>query len=406
MKQGNEWGVRWPQLLLPREGVDLSRFAVIACDQYTAQPQYWQRAAQWVGDAPSALNMVLPEAFLDAPDEAARIASIHGVMQAALDEGLLAPVDAPVYVKRHTQGGVRHGLMLEIDLEQYNYAPGSHALVRATEGTVVERIPPRLRVREGAPLELPHVMLLIDDPENTVLEPLNNLTDQLYGFELMLGGGAIAGYRVDRPAWQGVLSALQALIDPADPFLFAVGDGNHSLATAKAHWEKLKAGGADGDTHPARWALVEVVNLHDPALVFQPIHRVLFTKDCAGFGVIGAADHPADGHVPVTMVSAQGDIPLYLPAISTPHVVGELDQLLLHSIKAGRPGSSTLDYVHGQDAVRQLVAQGDAIGFLLPAMDKAMLFPAVRKGGALPRKTFSMGEADDKRFYLEARRII
>lgn len=403
--KGNEGPVRWPSLLLPRDGVDLTRFSVIACDQYTAQPDYWERVAALVGDAPSALHMVLPEAFLGAADEDARIAGIHASMQRALEQGLLVPVDAPVFVKRHTRGGVRRGLMVEIDLDCYDYAPGSRALIRATEGTVVERIPPRLRVREGAALELPHVMLLMDDPDNTVLGPLESLADSLYDFNLMLGGGQIQGYRVGEASWQQVLAALDALIDAADPFLFAVGDGNHSLATAKAHWEKLKTAGADAATHPARWALAEVVNLHDPALVFEPIHRVLFDPGAASIGLIGAADQPAPGYQRVTIVTQDDDLPIYLPAASAPHVVGELDRLLAHTIKTGTTNGRTLDYVHGEDAVRHLVSGGGAVGFLLPPMDKATLFAAVRAGGALPRKTFSMGEADDKRFYLEARRI-
>lgn len=404
-------GVRWPRTLLPRQGVDLSRFSVIACDQYTSQPEYWHRAAQVVGEHASALSLVLPEVFLGAADEGQRIEAIHAAMQRYLDEGLLDPLDAPVYVKRQTTAGVRHGLVLEIDLERYDYAPGSQALIRATEGTVVERIPPRLRVREGAALELPHVMLLIDDPQNAVLGPLEGLQPPLYSFELMLGGGHLSGYRVDEKAWQRVLDALYALYTAQGdhPMLFAVGDGNHSLATAKTHWENLKRAGADPESHPARWALVEVVNLHDPALVFEPIHRVLFMPEEAGAIGLIMADTPGEGRIPVTMVTKDGDRIYYLGAASAPHAVGELDALLAHRMEAqekrGRGGWS-LDYVHGEAAVRELVQQGNAIGFLLPAMQKAELFPAVRAGGALPRKTFSMGEADDKRFYLEARGIV
>ena len=284
-----------PKILLPGPGLDLRRWAVIACDQYTSEPEYWNRVTEIVGDAPSTLNLIYPEVYLNEKDPDARIARIRKNMKDYIDEGLFMKTEGFVYVERQTEDHTRKGLIACLDLETYDYHTGSTSLIRATEGTILERIPPRVRIREGAPLELPHIMVLIDDPENRVIGPLaenKSRLGKLYDFELMMDSGRLVGYRIDDPTLErGVLDALQALADPASfagryglkpgtpVLLYAMGDGNHSLATAKSIWEKTKEAAADKTAvlaSPLRHALVELVNLHDDALNFAPIHRIIF----------------------------------------------------------------------------------------------------------------------------------
>ena len=291
----NDVGVLVPNVLLPPKGTDFEKWAVVACDQYTSQPEYWERVREIAGDEPTTLDLILPEAFLGQPDEAERIAAIRENMEAYLRLGVLEEQPQGfVLVRRTAAGKTRNGLVMALDLEQYDYHKGSTTLIRATEGTIESRIPPRLRIREGAPLELPHILVLIDDPERTVIEPLVEQADRLpllYDTDLMLGGGHVEGRLVsDGAAIRGVLDALTALTD-ADafhekygdhaPLLFAMGDGNHSFATAKANWEQIKAALPEPlrRTHPARYALVEVENVHDAGIVFEPIHRVVFGVD-------------------------------------------------------------------------------------------------------------------------------
>ena len=273
-------------ILLPREGVDLEKWAVVACDQFTAQPEYWEKARALVGDAPSALNLVLPEAWLGESD--ARIPAIHAAMDRCLADGTLASAvkDGFVLVERATSAGIRPGLVVALDLDAYDYRPGSQSLIRATEGTVLERVPPRAKVRRNAPLELPHVMMLIDDPADSVIGPLAAKKDALrplYDFELMLGGGQLRGWAVEGADTQGVFDAIDALLAGADGLLYAVGDGNHSLAAAKQCWEEVARTLTPEQraSHPARFALVELVNLACPALRFEPIHRALTGVDPA-----------------------------------------------------------------------------------------------------------------------------
>ncbi len=286
-----------PEVLLPREGVDPTKWAVIACDQYTSEPEYWAKTAAVVGDAPSTLNLIYPEVFLHEPeaDKAARIARIRETMARYLAQGLFRTEEGIVYVERKTGGHIRRGLVVALDLEAYDYRKGASTLIRATEGTILDRIPPRVRIRDGAPLETPHIMVLIDDPADTVIGPLAAAKDRmprLYDFELMLGSGRLAGYRIADPAVEaGIARSLSALADPrafasryglpagTPVLLYAMGDGNHSLATAKTIWETTKEKAADKTAvmaSPLRYAMVELVNLHDPALVFEPIHRVVF----------------------------------------------------------------------------------------------------------------------------------
>jgi hypothetical protein len=430
-------GFRLPRLLLPRPGIDLHRWAVIACDQYTSEPEYWQRVAEEVGDAPSTLHLIFPEVYLERPDAPARIATIQRTMQRYLAEKLFVEHAGAVYVERRLGSRVRRGLMLELDLDCYDYSARSTSLIRPTEGTMVERLAPRIAVRSEAELELPHILVLIDDRDNTVIEPLAAQRDALaplYETGLMLGGGHVAGFALDTARGEQVVRSLQALADPracarrydlpedTPPMLFAMGDGNHSLATAKAIWERVKAGG--GKDHPSRWALVEVVNIHDAALEFEPIHRLLFGVNV---DVREALRETFDGKVAFTDLPSGETMRERLRELSTRRqaagligpgarfavaefsdppsslAVGTLQPFVDGLIEEG--GASSVDYVHGDETLQRLAQQNGCIGFHIGTVSKSELLRRVVREGPLPRKTFSMGEADEKRFYVEARRI-
>ncbi|MBR4336538.1 MAG: DUF1015 domain-containing protein [Clostridia bacterium] len=403
-------------ILLPDfKKADGEKYAVVACDQFTSEPAVWEETEKIVGDAPSALRFILPELYLSERKE--RIPGIHAEMDKALSNGLFTEYPhAMIYLRRtQSDGTVREGLVGAIDLLDYDYRPGSKPPIRATEGTVLERVPPRVDIRRGAKIELPHVMLLLDDPDKTVIEPLADLvTDKapLYDFDLMQGGGHVTGYLLDRAKQKRVDDALDALIpDVDDPLIFAVGDGNHSLAAAKAYFEELcDTLGDEALSHPARYALVELVNLHSPALVFRPIYRAVFGADETDLtnallsDVLAASVGNTDVK-PTRLTVLTGKTPF---EVTYPHGTHPLDvgtlQSFLDRYTAAHPGV-TVDYIHGEEALASIVEKNGAIGFLFPGMEKEQLFPAVREKGALPRKTFSMGEARDKRYYLEARRI-
>ncbi len=432
----NSIGVLVPNVMLPPKGTDFSKWAVVACDQFTSQPEYWQQARDYIGSAPSTLDLILPEAFLGKPDEADRIANIRQHMREYLAKGVLTTLPQGfVLVRRSAAGNTRNGLVLALDLECYDYNKGSTTLIRATEGTIVSRIPPRLRIREGAPVELPHILVLIDDPNRTVIEPLMEKSaalEQLYDTDLMLDGGHITGWLVDGEAdINGVLKALEALTDPDAfhakygdhaPLLFAMGDGNHSFATAKANWEKIKTtlSEAERANHPARYALVEIENVHDEGILFEPIHRVVFgLGGKAGIEAILAKLKEQNGDAVVEYGDPQDAaggkthvIPFFTDTLSgTFTVSGPTQQLAVGTLQNAidavlkETPAAEVDYIHGADVVKELSAKPDAMGFLLPAMQKSELFPTVVFDGALPRKTFSMGEANEKRYYLECRKI-
>ncbi len=395
-------------------------WSVVACDQYTSQPEYWEEVQAKVGEEPSALHMILPEVYLN--ERAERVPAIHTAMETYAKEVLVSSPNSMIYVERtQSNGAVRRGLMGMVDLEQYDYNKGSHSLIRATEGTVMERIPPRLEVRRSALLEMPHVMLLIDDPEKTVIEPLAARAETLqtaYAFPLMQNSGAVVGRYVDSVGIGRISNALGRLIVPERvrarygegiaPLLFAVGDGNHSLATAKVAYEEIKAQHGDSALyHPARYALVEVVNLHDEALHFEPIYRVLFNVEPNdvlaaleqySFELCGSAE-PQQAR----FLSATRRGTIHFGAPTEQLVVGTL-QNFIDAYLADHP-EATVDYIHGSKTVEALAARERAVGFLFSGMEKSQLFPAVMRDGALPRKTFSMGAAADKRFYLECRKI-
>jgi len=409
-------------ILLPNVE-SMERWAVVACDQFTSQPDYWERVEQFVGDAPSALRLILPEAHLKAPDVADRIRTIKENMDEYLQNGVFRELPSSmVYVERQqSDGTIRRGLVGMVDLDCYEYTPGNSALIRATEATVTDRIPPRARVRRDAPVELPHVMLLIDDPQGTVIEPLSAETERmetLYDFDLMEQGGHITGHLVRQDQQEAISKALTMLCDrrvqeekyglaDAAPLLFAVGDGNHSLATAKACYEEKKPV-AGGENTPARYALVEVVNLHDPALVFEPIHRVVFGVPPEELLSAFQKAYPdayfgkGEGH---TVEVVYGDQDLF---VTVPHPKKQLAVATLQSFLDDYlpEHGGEIDYIHGDDVTRRLGSQAGNMGFLLPALGKDQLFKTVMADGVLPRKTFSMGHACDKRYYIEARKIV
>ena len=412
-------GIRPAQILLPSPGVPPETWACIACDQYTSEPAYWEKAFAAAGSSPSALRLILPECYLKNSEK--RIPGIHQTMSEYLEKGLLTPAVDPGFIlcERTIASGSRLGLVCAVDLEQYSFEKGSLPLVRPTEQTIASRLPPRLVIRRGAPVELTHIMILIDDPERTVLEPLQARKDslrKLYDFDLMMNGGHLAGWAVDSP---GLLEetdrSLNALLDTKGPhpLLLAVGDGNHSLATAKAYWNEVREtlSEAERETHPARYALAEIVNIHDDALLFEPIHRIVtgttraaLTEDwkqyAAARGMSLGAD--GDGHR-FTVVSADGEETV---VVKTPEgaIPCETIQKYLDDFLARHP-ETEIDYIHGEESLRALAGKPGTVGFLLPEIDKRTFFADVERLGVLPRKTFSMGEADEKRFYMEAKEI-
>lgn len=433
-----------PTILLPNAAVDLKRWAVIACDQYTSEPEYWDEVDRLVDGHPSTLRVIFPEVYLEEADAAPRISAINRAMDAYLADGTLVeqPPGFILLDRRTSEVPSRKGLVVALDLEHYDYRPGAKTLIRATEGTIVDRLPPRIRVREQAAIELPHIMVLIDDPERTVIEPLFGAKlESAYDFELMQEGGHLRGWKVaDAALLEQIGSALARLADVTrfqqryevtddEVMLYAMGDGNHSFATAKAIWEQLKADAPDPAAvmdHPARYALVELVNLHDPGLEFEAIHRVLF--DVAADDLLASAAafyqaagtpckvHWCDSLAAAEAAAAEAGVGHAIPfvtearfgllSIEEPALTLEVATLqeFLDGYLKQRP-KAKIDYIHGDDTVTRLGGKSGAMGFYLPAISKHALFKTIVRDGALPRKTFSMGEADEKRFYLEARRI-
>lgn len=398
-------------ILIPKDA-DMEKWSVVACDQYTSQPEYWDEVEKLVGSHPSTLNITFPEIYLEKVNTSEKIASINKTMRGYLSSGIFKLYkNSFIYVERRLPGGkIRRGIVGAVDLEAYDYMPGSNSKVRATEKTVLERIPPRVNIRIDAPLELPHVMLLIDDSEKTVIEPLADNKDsfeRVYDFELMQNGGHITGYHVTCEKAGLVADGLLGLADKSD-FLYAVGDGNHSLAAAKECWERVKKTLSAGQekNHRARYALAELVNIHDESLVFEPIHRVVFNCNPADLTdalvkFYNTSYDCTEGQaIKYTYAGKNGEI--YINNPPSPLVLATLQAFL--DDYAAKNGC-TIDYIHGADVVEKLSAQKNAIGFLLPAMEKSELFPCVSADGVLPRKTFSMGEANEKRYYLECREI-
>jgi hypothetical protein len=408
-------------ILLPDfNKIDAKKWAVIACDQFTSEPHYWESAKEFIGGAPSTLDLILPEVYLSETE--ARIPEINANMEKYLKDILVSHPDSMIYVERvQSDGSVRRGIVMAVDLECYDFRRGADSLIRATEATVIERIPPRVAIRRDAGIELPHVMLLIDDPDRTVIEPLSaeSCPDLAYDTDLMLGGGHVSGRFIGEAAKQQIADALDALITPeamkkrygdADlaPLLFAVGDGNHSLATAKTIYEEIKStlGAEAAADHPARYALVEVVNIHDDSLKFEPIYRVVFNADPEHLlgelrSYLGKLSGTADAQS-IEYISATESGRLEVAHPEKQLTVGTLQDFLDGYVKEN--AGVEVDYIHGVDSVKSLIGER-SVGFIFDGMSKSELFKTVIYDGALPRKTFSMGHAEDKRYYLECRKI-
>lgn len=412
-------GVGVPRILLPSAGIDLHKWAVVACDQYTSQPEYWTEVEALVGDAPSTLRMIFPEIYLS--EGSGRIERIHSEMENALSGGVLAPArEGWMLVRRDTESGSRLGLVLTVDLEKYDFLPDSDTPIRPTEGTILSRIPPRVAIREGGALELPHIMLLADDPQYTLIEPIYAKRDALqpcYDIPLMMRGGRLRGWFVPPDLLDGFADALEALWSDGNGLLFAVGDGNHSLATARQCWLNLRdtLDDTQRETHPARFAMTELVNLHDPALRFEPIHRVLFgvppqetidrflqTANDTGLRPVLRA--PGRGEDGLCFCWAEEECALAFTGRGDAMPL-EVLQAFLDEVAASRDDAD-LDYIHGEAALRELSSRPHALGVLLRGMEKDALFPEIRENGVLPRKAFSMGDAHEKRYYMEARKIL
>ena len=402
-------------ILIPNH-VEMEKWSVIACDQFTSDPAYWQRVRKNAGDGPSTIHLILPEAELGTEKEAQTVKNINAAMEQYLARNVFSVYpNSYVYVERTlADGSVRPGLLGAVDLEEYDYHAGSNSAIRATEKTVLERIPPRQRVRKDAAVELPHVLMLCDDDEKSLIEPITAVRDtlpRLYDFDLMEQGGHISGWLVqgavasefDKRFAIFAASVDSKYADLGGSVLLAVGDGNHSLATAKSCYEALKAAnpGVDLSGHPARFSLVELENIHDPSLVFAPIHRIIL--DTAAEKLLDDVQAVcAEGGYPVQWVIGDRSGYVYLDKARGELAVAVLQEFL---DKWLAENAGVIDYIHGDEEVKELAQKENAIGFLLPAMEKHQLFRGVISGGALPRKTFSMGHAREKRYYLEGRKI-
>ncbi len=444
MKNFPDIGLQIPDILLPTDSIDIRKWAVVACDQFTSEPQYWSELEEQVGTSPSTLKMILPEVYLENGDTEERIKKTQEIMKSYIQDGNLRTFEGFILVERSFmnlhlshRNSIRYGLMAALDLDKYDFSKGSQSLIRATEGTIIDRLPPRMKIRRGAPLELPHILVLIDDPNFTVIEPLIEQSVEFpvaYEADLLGNGGHLRGFKVssDEQHTQ-VVEALRRLADPDEfekkyalekgmhgTLLYAMGDGNHSLATAKAIWEEIKD--EVGMNHPARYALVEIENIHSPALKFEPIHRFISevssdffadfnksenfsTKDFSTLGELKSYvdESPSDDSQRFGVINPDGYIGVSVINPSKNLPVGTLQTFL--DQWQDKKCFSSIDYVHGTEVIDKLARKTGNMGFYLPAMKKSDLFKTVILDGSLPRKTFSMGEAHEKRYYLECRKI-
>ena len=409
-------------ILLP-QNCDMTKWSVVACDQFSSQPEYWAALEAANAGVPSTLHLMFPEAYLETRDQFAEAEKINAEMERYLAEGVFRTLpDSYVYVERTLRTGeVRRGLLGVLDLDAYDYSKGSTSPIRATEGTIESRLPPRVRVREGAALEMPHIMVFIDDPENGVMGLLDREKaglNPLYDFDLSADGGHIRGWQVSGAAADRLEAALDALADPAmlrarygdaAPVIYAMGDGNHSLATAKKCWEAIKPGltEAERETHPARRSLVELVNIHDPAIGFEPIHKVLFETDPAtaldelGGALASLSGDAATCHT-LRLVTAAGERELTVRGLTIGQLIGAAEDACQQYL-ANHGGK--IDYIHNDDTAIGMGRRPDGVAILLPRMEKGELFPSIVRSGPFPKKSFSIGHAQDKRYYLECRKI-
>ena len=409
-------------ILLPKN-TDMTKWSVVACDQYTSEPEYWNDVEKIVGDAPSTLKLTLPEIYLEDENVSERIAKINSNMKALLDEDFFYEYkDSMIYLERtQSDGKIREGLIGVVDLEAYSYEKGAETPIRATEKTVIERIPPRVKIRENAPLELPHIMILIDDDKKQIIENLKNKVsedDIVYDFDLMKNGGHVKGYLLNEETMDEVDKGLKELADKEvfakkydvnnkEVLLFAMGDGNHSLATAKACYEKLKETMSEEEylNNPARYALVELVNLHSPALEFEAINRVIFNTEpeklLNSLKEYYQINKDGNGQK-IEVITNDVDEKWYIENPKSNIAVGSI-QIFLDEYLKNNEGK--IDYIHGEETTKNLAKQSGNVGFIFEAMPKNELFKTVILDGSLPRKTFSMGHSYDKRYYLESRKI-
>lgn len=403
--------IRPVDILLPKDA-DYGKWSVVACDQFTSQPKYWQELADFIGDAPSTLKLIFPEVYLEDGNAQERIENINAEMQKYLDEGVFKELkNSFVLVRRQTASGVsRLGLVAAVDLEDYCFTHPSNAAIRSTEGVVLDRIPPRLKIRKDAPVELPHIMLLIDDRKKSVIEKLyaeRDAYEVLYDFDLNMNGGHLTGYRVDADKVVALFDEYERSVQDlygaqTNEFIFAVGDGNHSLATAQAHWNELKKtlSEQEREDHPARFALCEIENLHDDGIVFEPIHRFVFNADDADFVTFMSGK-----------IDGEGSVEMFTPSLTYTLHVTDNSAKAIADIQAGideyvkaHPECS-VDYIHGIEHLQNIAQEHKGVAIIMPKIQKSQLFAYVLENGTLCRKSFSMGEAEEKRYYVEAKRI-
>ena len=401
--------IRSCDILVPN-GCEHEKWSVVACYQFTSEREYWHKLERYVGDAKSTLKLIFPEAYLEDDDKDERIENINRTMREYLDGGVFKTLkDSFIVCKRTTASGVsRLGIVLAIDLEDYCFTHPSHAYVRSTEGVVLDRIPPRLKIRQDAPVELPHIMLLIDDRKHRVIEPIwegRADLEKVYDFDLNVGGGHLEGYKIDA---QKVIDVFDKYVDSVqdlygektNDFIFAVGDGNHSLATAQAHWNRIKEGLTDAEkaVHPARFALCEVENLHDDGIVFEPIHRFVFG---VGEDFIRYMQANLSGEKEVKAFDKNGEYVLRVDRIGA-KAIKDIQSAIDEYLKAH---GGTVDYIHGIGHLKDVASRNDGVAIAMPKIEKEELFDYVLKNGTLCRKAFSMGEAEEKRYYFEAKKI-
>ena len=402
--------IRSCDILVPN-GCEHEKWSVVACDQFTSEREYWHKLERYVGDAKSTLKLIFPEAYLEDDDKEERIENINRTMREYLDGGVFKTLkDSFIVCKRTTASGVsRLGIVLAIDLEDYCFTHPSHAYVRSTEGVVLDRIPPRLKIRQDAPVELPHIMLLIDDRKHRVIEPIwegRADLEKVYDFDLNMGGGHLEGYRIDA---QKVIDVFDKYVDSVqdlygektNDFIFAVGDGNHSLATAQAHWNRIKEELTDAQkaVHPARFALCEVENLHDDGIVFEPIHRFVFG---AKEDFIGYLQTALSGEKTIEAFDKNGNYALKVDRVGA-KAIKDIQDAIDAYLK--EHSECSVDYIHGIEHLKDVAAHNVGVAIAMPKIEKDELFGYVLKNGTLCRKAFSMGEAEEKRYYFEAKKI-
>ncbi len=424
-----EYGLIAPDVLLPKKGTNLSHWAVVACDQYTSEPEYWESLKEEIGDSPSSMKIIYPEVYLESDNKNHIISEINKEMDKYLKERLFDEFkESFILVRRDTESGTRYGLMVALDLEKYDYSKDSKSLIRATEGTILSRIPPRKEIRKNAKLEIPHIMVLISDENRRVIEPIRDKKDQLekiYDVGLVKNGGHLTGYLVssdeDKESILDAIKSLYEKLDPKNPLLFAMGDGNHSLATAKSCWEDIKKGLSEEErkNHRARYALVEIENIYDEGLQFEPIHRVFFDMNKEKFDLIlknfskkFTSEKVSNEDEMNKLINKKGqhfglvhngDFYVYTIEEGEKAIAAGTIQLVID--KMLEDGLGKVDYIHGEDVTIKLGNEKGNIGIVLPDIHKENFFSDMLKDGAYPRKTFSIGHAHEKRYYMEARKI-